>query len=368
MQSVTKHVVTRDTFDVISFRDLADTCGWMPLYEFEDLFCDLTQGQLIRAKRRPSLPRGLRKLRRHLYSDYRIDCPPPSGATGGRTLFVSALLPGDLDVLRAIPDFRARYSQIVGFVTDAFFLPDYREITGHYDLLVVPIPEVAGHLEATFGVDVHVMPFGADTLKWGRIGGARSIDVVSIGRFPDRYKTPFLRTFHSADATAMLLHSPIGHSHGPAIWSERAMLWKLLHRCRIALAFDLLIDPNPARPITHPVVTPRWFEAMAAGCAIVGRSPTTALAGELFDWPDALIELSEDPDVAASELLALANDVDRMEEVGKRNAIAARARHDWRYRLAELFGKLGLELPGRLEKELLDLGQLVSSTRSSAEV
>jgi hypothetical protein len=107
---------------------------------------------------------------------------------------------------------------------------------------------------------------------------------------------------------------------------------------------------------------------MAAGCAIVGRSPTTALAGELFDWPDALIELSEDPDVAASELLALANDVDRMEEVGKRNAIAARARHDWRYRLAELFGKLGLELPGRLEKELLDLGQLVSSTRSSAEV
>ena len=82
------------------------------------------------------------------------------------------------------------------------------------------------------------------------------------------------------------------------------MLFKLLHRTRIALAFNLLVEPEGERPRSM-MVTSRWLESLLSGCIVAGRRPVSRMADEMLFWPNATVELSEDPETASEEIITL---------------------------------------------------------------
>jgi hypothetical protein len=153
------------------------------------------------------------------------------------------------------------------------------------------------------------------------------------------------------------MHSPIGSMQGAAVWTERAMLLKLMQRSKIGLAFHMLVEPQGNRPKTAGFVTSRWFEQLAAGCVVVGKRPR--LAQSLFDWPDATLELPDDRTESARIIAALAADDAFLKVTRRRNVIEMCRRHDWRYRIRDIFRHFDLALPWQLASELERLENLI---------
>jgi hypothetical protein len=135
---------------------------------------------------------------------------------------------------------------------------------------------------------------------------------------------------------------------------------KLLQRAKISLAFHLDVEPYRARPRASGFVTSRWFESLASGCVVAGKRPLGAMAQEMFDWPGSTIELPDDPQKAAETIEELAANSVLLKAVRARNVVEMCRRHDWRYRIRDIYQHFGLRLPGPLTEELAALEQLTT--------
>lgn len=135
---------------------------------------------------------------------------------------------------------------------------------------------------------------------------------------------------------------------------------KLLQRSKMSLAFHLLVEPQEARPRAPSFVTSRWFESLAAGCVVVGKRPPGRMAAELFGWPNALIELPDAPSMAVDFIKALASDDDFLQEIRARNVVEMCLRHDWRYRIRDIYERMELSLPECLKDEIIALQALAN--------
>lgn len=124
------------------------------------------------------------------------------------------------------------------------------------------------------------------------------------------------------------------------------MFWQLLRRSRVSVAFDHFFANEGSAQISY--VGPRRFEALAAGTVVLGKAPPSADRALLLDWPDAAIDLSDDPAAATDELVALLEDEPRLAAASRRNIVEMARRHDWSHRLAEMLRVEGLGLPDRL--------------------
>jgi hypothetical protein len=82
-------------------------------------------------------------------------------------------------------------------------------------------------------------------------------------------------------------------------------------------------------------VPQRLFESVAAGCVIIGKRPTCHEMSELFDWPDAFIELHDEPEEMANFIEDMPNNYD-LETIGRRNYDECLSRHDWRLRIDDM--------------------------------
>jgi hypothetical protein len=135
--------------------------------------------------------------------------------------------------------------------------------------------------------------------------------------------------------------------------ADASLLYQLLRKSKASLCFDTLYPGM--RYFPHSFVTLRWFDAFATGCAAVGKRPITPEADRLMPWPDASLDLPEDPERAADLLEDLFEDRARLTRIRLRNHYEALARHDWRLRIRDLLRQLGLPLPSRLTQELEQL-------------
>ncbi len=138
------------------------------------------------------------------------------------------------------------------------------------------------------------------------------------------------------------------------------MMLKLMQRSKMSLAFHLLVEPQGIRPRAAQFVTSRWFESLATGCVVVGKRPTGQMAVEMFCWPDALIELPDVPSDGAELIKALVVDDAFLRNTRKRNVLEMCRRHDWRYRIRDIYEHFNLALSVRLRAELLALEKLAS--------
>ena len=285
----------------------------------------------------------------------------PLQSDGGDVLIVVARNPGDLGMVDAIADYRRKFGKIFGFVTDSYFQPGFVKETAFYDAITVTAHEDVDYPKNRFGITVHQLYQGADCLTWvPREMKAREIDLMGFGRMPQSYHSCFAQRFHPATSPYLYLHSPLGNLSGPGVHLERGMLFKLLQRSRISLAFHLYVEPQGDRPRSM-MVTSRWLESLLSGCIVAGRRPVSRMADEMLFWPDATVELSADPKSAADELVALLADNDNLEEQRRINIYQTLRHHDWRFRIESFCRMMDLPVPDPLREDIARVQELAAS-------
>jgi hypothetical protein len=268
-------------------------------------------------------------------------------------------------MVNAIRDARTKFSRIHAFVTDTYFQAGFYAETALFDSITVTAHEDMAFVAQKFGIAVHHLHQGTDALQWApRQTFAREIDVMSFGRTPPSYQSALTQAFHRMDSPHLYLHSPLGNLTGPTVQVERAMLFKLLHRTRISLAFHLLIEPQGGRPRSM-MVTSRWLESLLSGCVVAGRRPVSRMADEMLDWEGSTVELSAVPGEAVQELQLLLQDEDALQQQSRINVRNTLQRHDWRQRIQTLCRLNGWDVPPDLQDELQQLDAVAFAWRDA---
>lgn len=325
--------------------------GWVAIDELAELLIRYFQAEVLSPRLLPQTWPA-RLIRPHQQHYEQLPC------AGGDVLIVVARGPGDLGMIRAIPDCRKKFGKIYGFVTDSYFQNGFVKETALYDAITVTAHEDIDYPQQRFGIAVHQIYQGTDGLTWApREMRAREIDVIGFGRTPPSYQTCFSRRFHPATSPHLYLHSPLGNLSGQSVQLERGMLFKLLHRTRISLAFHLYVEPQGDRPRSM-MVTSRWLESLLSGCIVAGRRPVSRMADDMLCWPGATVELSEDPKLASDELVDLLGRNDAQAHQRRVNILETLSRHDWRYRILALCELFQLPVPQPLQADLQQLREL----------
>ena len=323
----------------------APHAGWAAIDELAELLAYYFRAEILSPKPLPATWTD-RWIYRHKTRLERLN------STGGDVLIVIARGPNDLGMLNAIPNCRKIFGKIYGIVTDSYFHEGFVSQTELFDAITVTAHEDVDFPKTRFGIPVHQLYQGADCLKWApRELKTREIDLIGFGRIPPSYHDYFSQRFHQPGSPFLYLHSPLGHLSGPEVHLERGMLFKLLHRARISLAFHLYVEPQVARPRSM-MVTSRWLESLLSGCIVAGRRPISRMADEMLFWPNATIELSENPVLAVEELVNLLSDNDSLEQQRHVNIFQTLTHHDWRYRIDTFCRMMALPVPEELRDDL----------------
>ncbi len=244
-------------------------------------------------------------IRNRLIGQYRM----VTDLEDGNLLLVIARAPNDLKMLLSIRNARKKFRYIAGYVIDSYFTENFPTITKNYDHIFSTTREGAETVKSRFGTSSSVLRQGFDCLTWACLNDARSIDLIGFGRQPPTYHREFQCAFHTQASPLIYLHSPIGAAQGNAVRNERPMMLKLLQRSKLSLAFHLGVEPQTIRPRAASFVTSRWFESLTTGCVVVGKRPLGTMSEQLFCWPDALIELPDNPTDAPAAIMDLATNV-----------------------------------------------------------
>lgn len=325
--------------------------GWLAIDELAHLLAYYFSAELLSPTLSPASP--LRKfVGRERPQFFPVECQ------GGDVLMVVAHGPFDLAMAGAIANVRQKFSKIYGFVADSYFTQGYPRETALYDAIIVTAHEDIAYPAEKFGIKTLQLYQGTDALRWApREEQARTIDLISYGRTPPSYHTAFRKHFHSPDSPYLYLHSPLGHQTGDSVVPERAMLFKLLHRTQISLAFHLFVEPQGNRPRSM-MVTSRWLESLLSGCIVAGKRPISRMANEMLCWDGATVELANDPRQALDQLIELLQRKDELEGQRRRNIKNIMKNHDWRLRLERICEAFNWEKPKKLTDDLIILGVL----------
>jgi hypothetical protein len=335
------------------------SAGWVAIDEFEDLFQRLCGTRILCPDHRSLLRDPFGKVQRRLLGRYHK--LKENVERDAELLLVVARTPSDLSMLYSLTDSGKRFRKIAGYVIDSYFSEGFESSVKSYDHIFSTTQEGAHIVRTRYGVSSSVLPQGFDCLAWASTDRERSIDLLGFGRQPASYHLEFQRSFHAAHSDILYLHSPIGAKAGTAVWVERPMMLKLLQRSKMSLAFHLMVEPDEARPRAASFVTSRWFESLTAGCIIVGRRPPGEMAAEMFDWPNALIDLPNQPSESTEFIKSLACDASFLQETRTRNVIEMCRRHDWRYRIRDIYQHFELSLPESLTAEIIALQILANN-------
>ena len=327
--------------------------SWVSIDELAYLLVHYYKAELLSPRQAPSSWSD-RLLRRQQTRYYPLSC------SGGDVLLVVCHAPNDLALIDVIPDCRGKFARIYAWVTDSYFQAGFGGTTACYDAITVTAHEDVAFPRDHFGVPVHQLYQGADCLSWvPRTEAQRAIDVIGFGRMPPSYHAYFSRLFHVPDSPHLYLHSPLGNIAGPSVRLERGMLFKLLHRARVSLAFHLFVEPQGDRPRSM-MVTSRWLESLLSGCIVAGKRPISRMADEMLFWPGATLELADNPRQAGEELLDLLARNDELHAQRRTNIRQMILHHDWRDRILKLSGLFGLPVPTELTEDIERLQALAA--------
>jgi len=326
----------------------APHAGWAAIDELALILCRIFDAELLSPViQKSSLLRRMSGREKMQFSTME--------SAGGDVLFVVARGPEDLSMVRSISNVRHKFQKIHAFVTDSYFQSGFYGETELFDSITVTAHEDVEFPAHRFGIRVHHLHQGTDALQWvPRQEFKREIDIMSFGRTPASYQSAFTNIFHKMDSRYLYLHSPLGNLSGPTVQMERGMLFKLLHRTRISLAFHLLIEPQGNRPRSM-MVTSRWLESLLSGCIVAGKRPVSRMADEMLDWTGSTVELSDCATDAVDQLHDLLREEDTLHLQRRANIFNTVTRHDWRQRVLQLCDMHAWPIPQSLTSELEQL-------------
>ena len=375
---------------ILSQRGIFEGSAYGFIYELEDLIAKLCGSQILVPKANDltqwahKQPKQVSTLAKRAIArtlgPYQKISPEHVSANSPRTLFMICLNAAGLNMLSSIPNWRKQFDVVAAYVVDAWLFNAYPPETYQLDHLFVPVLEAIEGLEQKFKIPVSLLPFGANVLLHGSGQRDRPVDVMSFGRTPVEFHQALSQGLNRPGSGRVYYRHPAVDRHwypqndcyeGRVDQEYRLLFHQMMRRSKVVLAFDPLYNTDQlyesykvnSRPwkFKHSVLSLRWIEGCAAGCAILGKRPKTVLADQILNWEDVTIELPENPDEWFRFTEKLLEDTSRLQAIHQRNYIESLARHDWRYRIRDVFETLKLSVPKLLTDELSLLAEKVSA-------
>jgi Glycosyl transferases group 1 len=365
------------TFCVLSTRNLVSSVSHDPVYELEDILVQSCGAQLLTPLARGITPwvqqqSGLigkvtNKLVNRTIGYYQ---PIEPESSQSRVLIMVVLTGADIAFVSSIPNWRQRFDRVVAYVFDSWSFEIYARQAFQLDHIFVALPELVDDLHNFLKVPVSLLPFGADVLTHGSGQIDRPIDLMSYGRIPEQFQLAFSQHFNRPASQKIYYRStPRSTEHFPQKpypvrrdVQDTLQIYNMLRRSKLGISFDTLYPGM--RKFPYSFVTLRWFQCGAAGCAIIGKRPTTPLADQLLDWEDATIELPDQPEASIELIEDLLTDQPRLQAIHRRNYQQNLLRHDWRHRIKQMLTTLEIALPDRLTDELSKLQEAAQNSDS----
>lgn len=221
-----------------------------------------------------------------------------------------------------------------------------------FDVITSFCGDLAALFETRTGVRTIYLPPHTDVLGFGSAHDFRPIDLIVVGRRHATLHTPLQLYFNAPGRNRLFLdfmtRTQLRHRHGTAE-DEFRILMGAYTRSKAAFCFD---PAGIDRFIDRSPLTERWVHCWAAGCTVIGSTPTGRGVAQQLDWPEATLDLPTDPESAIEMVEALLADQDGLARRRRRNSIEALRRHDTRHRLRDLLDHFGLPRPERLKQGL----------------
>jgi hypothetical protein len=151
-------------------------------------------------------------------------------------------------------------------------------------------------------------------------------------------------------------------------WREHHLLVaNNIKRSRYFIAFSpaAIATYKAGQTKSEQVVPNRLFEGAAGGTVMLGQAPECPEFYEHFDWPDAVIKISPNPDDIKEVLEELESQVARTERARHTNAIQSLRRHDWVYRWERMLEAVDLKPSPKAHKRKLQLHQLADTAEAN---
>ncbi len=330
---------------------LASTCQTQFIYPYWNGYVSPKPLPDVVDRHMSFLHRGRNRL---LKSWYTVDAWPTLGP-GPNVLLVVGIHPRFLLSIFALGPVLDQFDLRVGYLLDEC---DPRHLNPtpltKLDHLFVIGSQFANAVRSLYPVNVSWLPLGINTLSWGNYFSHRSIDIMGYGRMNAAVHTHLQQHFNRSDSDRIYFHSTFTCTEVSHPKEHIALQIKLLKRAKISLCFEV---SNIPRFCGRSPLLYRWLEGWAAGSTIVGTKPHDPEVAALMDWPDSTLELPSEAADWIPFLESLLDDEAKLAEISQRNYRECRLRHDWRYRLRDLFNTVQLPIPQTLDQELVEIRQ-----------
>lgn len=267
-------------------------------------------------------------------------------------LIVDCMGVGDL---RMVPDLRSllrRADRAVCNVTEIWSHTVSRrtvQLLRAFDFIAsgcaTSVDPIADHT----GRPVHYVPPAVDALAWSAPDACppRSIDVFLFGRKHQKWHDALKED--SAGCDYFYLYDTV-HARDPISLPEhRAKFRELNQRSKINVVNIAKVNHTADRGVDEEIGF-RYFEAAAAGCALVGYRPATEHWSRLFGWPGSIVDVPlDDPPALVRAVRGLLEDPGALQALSRRNRAESLLRHDALYRWMDIFKSIGIEPTPEME-------------------
>src|SRR5271166_6585801 len=272
----------------------------------------------------------------------------------------------DLWYANAIPGWRDHCKTSICWIDelwakDAPTLERWLPILNKFEHIIVGVNGSSEALSDVIGRHCDFMPGAVDAIRFSPYPNpsARVIDIYSIGRRHQGVHRALLDL--AARREFFYVHDTFqtGDSQTPDHREHREMYANFAKRSRF-----FVLTPGKAN-VPHETggqadISFRYFEGSAAGAVLIGQKPDCEPFRQMFDWPEAVIEIEPDGSDAAGVILNLLAEPEQLREISSRNAEEALRRHDWVYRWRQIFDIAGLDPTPAMEAREKRLSELRS--------
>ncbi len=206
------------------------------------------------------------------------------------------------------------------------------------------------------------LPYAVDAIKFCPYPQVpqRHIDVYCVGRRSPRMHNSLLKV--SERDNFLYLYDTLKGLEMRNYREHRSLYSSLIKRSRYFIANKAKFDSGNQRGSQQELGS-RFFEGAAGGAVMIGIPPVCEAYTKYFDWPDAVIDVTDNSTHIADIIADLNAQPERLVRIRKDNIINSLLRHDWVYRWEEILNKVGLDnTPEMLIRKtaLKDLAKMIS--------
>jgi hypothetical protein len=336
-----------------------------PLYEFEDIICQIDSVEVLAPRPEKWFKYGTRianRLARDTTIALNPGIPKIKLKNNYDLLFTVCGFPKDLLNFNTVINWKDYCKTSICLLDEIWVkqLSKYEcflKILSKFDYVMLYYSQSVKAVSKVIGDRCFFLPPGVDAILFCPYPEPpkRVVDVYSIGRRSEVTHQTLLRM--AKENRIFYVYDSMIAEDAMSAKEHRLLVANMAKRSEYFIVNPGLIDNSDIRG-SQLEMGNRFFEGAAAGTIMIGEYPRNGEFEKLFNWPDAVIYLPFDSDNIGTIINALDKQPDRKEKIRRNNVVQSLLRHDWVYRWETVLKTAGLEpMPELLKrkKRLKDL-------------